>query len=105
MNKLRHSFLGTVLVVAFAAAPATMAEDFHALSQLSTGFTAMPEDQLASIEGTGQTVTVNNCIDRSCRGSAIAFGGGGTGGAGGSATITNPARICTISALGVLVCL
>jgi len=51
MNKLRPSFLGTVLVVAFAAAPATMAEDFHALSQMSTGFTAMPEDQLASIEG------------------------------------------------------
>ena len=51
MNKLRYSFLGSVLVAAFAAAPATMAEDFHALSQLSTGFTAMPEDQLASIEG------------------------------------------------------
>jgi len=31
-----------------------MAEDFHALSQVSTRLTAMPEDQLASIEGGGK---------------------------------------------------
>ncbi len=103
MNKLRHSFLGIVLVAAFAAAPATMAEDFHALSQLSTGFTAMPEDQLASIEGTGPTVTVNNCINRSCRGTATATAIA----TGGSVTFNNPAIVisCTLNLLGVIVCL
>ena len=108
MNKLRPSFLGTVLVVAFAAAPATMAEDFHALSQLSTGFTAMPEDQLASIEGTG----ARNCVNRSCRGSARAYATAtatatatGTGGsATNNNTNTNTPRVCTISAEG-LVCI
>ena len=74
MNKLRHSFSGIVLVGAFAAAPATMAEDFHALSQLSTGFTVMPEDQLASIEGgTARNTNTNtniNCVNRSCRGTS-----------------------------------
>jgi hypothetical protein len=48
MNKLR--LLGAVLSGALAVAPA-MAEDFHALSQLSTRLTAMSEDQLTSIEG------------------------------------------------------
>ncbi len=107
MNKLRHSFLGIVLVAAFAAAPATMAEDFHALSQLSTGFTAMPEDQLASIEGTGP-ININTCINRSCRGTAtaiaLATATGGAGGSGGSVTITNPPVVCTLDALLGLLC-
>ena len=101
MNKLRHSFLGIVLVAAFAAAPATMAEDFHALSQLSTGFTAMPEDQLASIEGTGP----NTCVDHSCSGTATAIAfASATGGAGGSVTITNPPVVCTVDVLLGLIC-
>jgi len=100
MNKLRHSFLGIVLVAAFAAAPAAMAEDFHALSQLSTGFTAMPEDQLASIEGTG--ITVNVCVNTSCFGSASVRDVRATG---GSVTITNPAVVCTVDALLVVICI
>ena len=86
MNKFRHSFSGIVLVAAFAAAPATMAEDFHALSQLSTG-TAMPEDQLASIEGTGV------CLRRSCnfrlKARATATATATATGTGGSVTFTN----------------
>jgi hypothetical protein len=53
MNKLhllKAPLLGAVLSGALAAMPA-MAEDFHALSQLSTRLTAMSEDQLISIEG------------------------------------------------------
>jgi hypothetical protein len=50
----KNCLLGAVLSGALAAVPA-MAEnsgaDFHALSQLPTGLTSMPEDLLASIEG------------------------------------------------------
>jgi hypothetical protein len=53
----KSCLLGAVLSGALAAVPA-MAEnsgaDFHALSQLSTGFTSMSEGQLASIEGGDQ---------------------------------------------------
>ena len=112
MNKLRHSFLGIVLVAAFAAAPATMAEDFHALSQLSTGFTAMPEDQLASIEGTGPNTCVASGTSVACSGIGTGTGGAGgtataTGGAGGSVTFNNPAIVisCTLNLLGLIVCL
>jgi len=102
MNKLRP-FLGTVLVAAFAAAPA-MAEDFHALSQLSTGFTAIPEDQLASVEGTGP----NTCVNRSCGTIRIrdsfnptAFGAGGNINVGNTGT----ALVCTIDILLGLICI
>ncbi|MDQ3775482.1 MAG: hypothetical protein M3461_14590 [Pseudomonadota bacterium] len=97
MNKLRHSFLGIVLVAAFAAAPATMAEDFRALSQLSTGFTAMPEDQLASIEGTGGA-----CVENSCNATAINSTSVTAAATGGSVTITAPTVVCTIDILGLI---
>lgn len=99
MNKLRHSFSGIVLVVAFAAAPATMAEDFHALSQLSTGFTAMPEDQLASIEGTGgirQRTLV--CVNRSCR-VRVNVTATNTSTNTNTNTNTNRAQACTVTNL------
>ena len=102
MNKLRPSFLGTVLVVAFAAAPATMAEDFHALSQLSTGFTAMPEDQLASIEG-------GRSVPRGFRSSIRVFVASSntstnTNTNTATASITNPATPATPAAPRPLVC-
>jgi hypothetical protein len=47
---MKKAYLCAVLSGVLAVAPG-MAEEFHALSQLLAGLTAMPEAQLASLEG------------------------------------------------------